>query len=581
MSAAAARLGRRLRVGTTRLQRRAAAALGVSWAHRTDTVVTMLVSNARRAPGYWIQLLLAMGIATFGLILNSTAVVIGAMLVSPLMGPIVELGMGFAVGSSLLTIRAGFRVLQSVAAVVAGAALVTVLLPFHEVTGEIAARTSPTALDLLVAVFCALTAAYTTVRPGADTTAAAAGTAVGIALVPPLCVVGYGVGTRAPEVAAGAGLLFTANFSAIVVFAVVSFLFLGYDRVNAARLERDHLERDTSDAERAAERVHRALGRLFGSRYGVAMRLGIPALFLAAVSVPLRRALDEVASQVRARAAVRRVLAAEAPRAVQTELAVERGGATLRLLILGSADSAARLERRLTSQIAAAGVAAPAVRVRAVADARALAAAAQRATLPDPAERPATLAPLGDRLGAWLGARWPAAAGPLLAWSVELPHTGAAVVTVRHLGDPLAATGEALLAAGLSEALDADVRVAAVALPSVPLVAAPGAETAWLERAAPVLRAVAETPGVTACVESTTSRGSRARSEAARVRRALETSDVARAGRLFVTPGPAWTLRVAAGDCPATGVAAGQGAQAAWTSVHPPRSDDGDDDARR
>jgi glutathione S-transferase len=75
------------------LQHRAAQTLGVDESHRADTVITMLTNNRRRAPGYWIQLLLAMGIATLGLVLNSIAVVIGAMLVSPLMGPIVELGM--------------------------------------------------------------------------------------------------------------------------------------------------------------------------------------------------------------------------------------------------------------------------------------------------------------------------------------------------------------------------------------------------------------------------------------------------------------------------------------------------------
>src|SRR5579885_1562852 len=96
------------------IQHRVATALGVDQSARADTVVTMLRNNQRRAPGYWIQLTLAMGIATVGLVLNSTAVVIGAMLVSPLMGPIVELGMGFAVGSPLLTLRASLRVLLSV-----------------------------------------------------------------------------------------------------------------------------------------------------------------------------------------------------------------------------------------------------------------------------------------------------------------------------------------------------------------------------------------------------------------------------------------------------------------------------------
>ena len=138
-----------------------------------ETVVALLANNARRVPGYWIQLFLSMGIATLGLVLDSTAVVIGAMLVSPLMGPIIELGMGFAVGSSLLVLQALLRVAISIVVVIAGAAVLVLALPFHEITPEIAMRVAPTALDLLVAIFCALTAAYTTVRPGSDTTAAA------------------------------------------------------------------------------------------------------------------------------------------------------------------------------------------------------------------------------------------------------------------------------------------------------------------------------------------------------------------------------------------------------------------------
>jgi uncharacterized hydrophobic protein (TIGR00271 family) len=368
-----------------------------------------------------------MGIATFGLVLGSTAVVIGAMLVSPLMGPIVELGMGFAVGSSLLVLRSALRVLLSIAGVVTGAALITLALPFHEVNAEIAARTAPTALDLLVAVCCALTAAYTTVRPAADTTAAAAGTAIGIALVPPLCVVGYGLGTRSPDVAGGAALLFTANFSAIVVFAVLAFLLLGYNWVDAAKLEEHYVTRDRSETERAAERAHRALQRAFGSRYGLVMRVGVPAVFLAAVSMPLSRALDEVAWQVRERAAIRRALAEIAPGAVQTDVRAERGRVSVSLLLPGTVDDATRLESRLIPRLAAAGAEDVEVRVTPVADARALAAAvlrAQRAApaAPEPPPAVAFRAAIGERLAA----RWPtAAAGPMLGLDGGDPSRGA------------------------------------------------------------------------------------------------------------------------------------------------------------
>jgi uncharacterized hydrophobic protein (TIGR00271 family) len=251
--------------GTHTAQDRIAAAFGILPADREITVKAMLERSQKESAGYWLQLLLAMGIASLGLVLGSTAVVIGAMLISPLMSPIVELGMGLAIGSPLLVLRSFTRVGFSILAVVASAALLTVMLPFHEVTAEIAARTSPTVLDLLIAIFCAIAAAYTTVRPGSDTTSTAAGTAIGIALVPPLCVLGYGVGTRTASIASGAALLFTANLCAILLFAVLCFLILGYSAVGAAELERTEL---ASPQQGPIRRLARALQFLFGSRYG-------------------------------------------------------------------------------------------------------------------------------------------------------------------------------------------------------------------------------------------------------------------------------------------------------------------------
>ena len=531
----------------------------------------MLENNARRAPGYWIQLTLALGIATLGLILDSTAVVIGAMLVSPLMGPIVELGMGFAVGSSLLTIRAAFRVARSVLLVVAGATLVTRVLPFHEVTGEIASRTAPTALDLMVAVCCALTAAYTTVRAAADTTAAAAGTAVGIALVPPLCVVGYGIGTGARDVATGAALLFTANFSAIVVLTVLTFVLLGYNAVDAARLEITVLASIGRRDDWPVAHVHRALGAAFGSRYGLVMRLGVPALFLACVAVPLARALDEVTWEVRARAAIRRLLAADAPQAVQTTVRVAAHHVTLRLVVVGAAARAAHLEEQLRTRIAArVGGRTPDVTVTAVADAGALAAIlrARDVQAPPPSAPPAPAPPpvadLRRHVDAALAARWPtAAAGPLVAWdaavsggsgdSAMAAADGAPrpiEVTVRYIGAPLGPAGEAILAAALTGDLDAPTHVTAVALPRDPVTAPRREPTRWMRTVRPVLADVASTPGAWACVDEPAWPAAHA------VRRAIATSAAARAGRLVVVPGPRWTLRVALGTC-AAGAATG------------------------
>ncbi len=538
-----------VRATTGALQDRLAGALGVSRARRIETVVAMLENNSRRAPGHWIQLLLATGIATLGLVLGSTAVVIGGMLVSPLMGPIVELGMGFGVGSSLLVIRAFIRVSLSVLAVVASAAILTVALPFHEVTSEIASRTAPTALDLLVAAFCALTAAYTVVRGGADTAAAAAGTAIGIALIPPLCVAGFGIGIGSRSVATGASLLFTANFSAILVLAVLSFLLLGFNQVPADTLEHDYLSHTGTRIERIAERAQTALGVAFGSRYGLTVRVLIPVLILVAVYTPLRRALDEVSWEVRVRGAIRRVLDEEATRAVQTSLAVERHAVVLRLLVVGTPEDAASLDRRLRASILAVANVPPTISVVAVPDAQALVAARadeQRATT----AAAAPLAELMGRTGEVVRSGWPtSAAGPLVGWRLAIGSQGGPVVTAYHLGPPIGAAAELLLARSMSAQLGATLRLVDAPLPREPLTAVAGADRAWLSDAVQVAERAAGLDSLVTCVEGRLNPPRRTASEDRAVLAALRETPIAKAGRLTVVDGSTWSIRVARASC--------------------------------
>ncbi len=537
-------------------QGRFAIALGVSRMTRTETVIKMLENNARRAPGYWLQLVLATGIATLGLVLGSTAVVIGGMLVSPLMGPLVELGMGFAVGSSALVFRAFVRTLLSVIAVIASAALLTMALPFHEMTAEIATRTAPTLLDLLVAVFCALAAAYTTVRQTADTTAAAAGTAIGIALVPPLCVAGFGIGSGAPTVAGGASLLFTANFSAILLLAVVSFLLLGFNQVDAAKLEAQILESASTRSERIADRMQLALKRAFGSRFGLATRLLVPLLFLAAVAVPLKRALDEVAWEVRARDSVRRALSAEGVRAVQSALDVERHTITLRLVVIGAPDTAVALERRLTAQIQQSSDVAPSVAVSAVPDAAALATTLAVARRTSAVAAIADLAEAERLLSSALDAAWPtAAAGVLVGWSLEISRRGSPTLRTRHLGPALGPAAEQMLARALAPTLRSAPIVIDAPLPLQPILATSEADSLWSGNARAVLAQVRASDSTVACVtRPPPATGSRLRERQTNIalkniEKELMSTSAGATGRVGISDGEAWSIRVARGSC--------------------------------
>ncbi|WP_164155693.1 DUF389 domain-containing protein [Sandarakinorhabdus rubra] len=172
------------------------------------------------SPSYLLMCGLSAGIAALGLLQSSTAVVIGAMLISPLMSPIAALGFGFA---SL----DGKQIRESAKVVAWGAAigiitglLLTLLSPIHNATPEIIARTEPTLLDLAIAVISGMAGAYATVQQRGG---AAIGVAIATALMPPLATVGYGLGVGNLGFAAGAFLLFLTNLAAIgFAFAVVA-----------------------------------------------------------------------------------------------------------------------------------------------------------------------------------------------------------------------------------------------------------------------------------------------------------------------------------------------------------------------
>lgn len=441
------------------LQNRLARWIGVSRWDRERIVGNMLKQHVADVVSYWLQLVLSVGIATLGVVLNSTGVVIGAMLISPLMGPIVGLGMGLAVGSPFLTLRSLVRVGSSIAGVILMAALVTVLLPFHEVTPEISARTSPTVLDLAVAVFCALAAGFTTVRQSGDTAAAAAGVAIGIALVPPLCVSGFGLGTGQGSIFGGALLLFTANLFAILFISVILFLCLGFNAVNAARHEASEIT-STGPVARIAARIR----DLFGTRYGPLLRFLMPLLLIAAVYVPLRQALKKVAWQVEVSTEIETVLAEVAPAGnfVRNAVSVERDQVIIRLVMMGTPHRAQEIEDELRTRIAAFSGVIPEVDVVAVPDHASLSKVANAVSAPMPTheiERAPDLLEVNQRIEELLALKWPKAAGDLLSWHLFFDDQGLPVIEIVHTGPPMGPLAGPLVTDAVASVLQTEVEV--------------------------------------------------------------------------------------------------------------------------
>ena len=134
---------------------------------------------------YWLEIFFSAGIATFGLVESSPAVIIGAMLISPLMGPIMATGLALAVADLYLGIKAIINLLASVTAAIAFSAFLVWLLPFHSATSEIIARTNPNLLDLGIALLSGLAGSVVVCRGGGNGVTALPGVAIAVALMPP------------------------------------------------------------------------------------------------------------------------------------------------------------------------------------------------------------------------------------------------------------------------------------------------------------------------------------------------------------------------------------------------------------
>ena len=205
------------------------------------------IASSKPSLGFFLLLICSAVIATLGLISNSTAVVIGAMIVAPLMNPILSLAFGLSIADNKLVKRSAITVVIGVATVISTAWLFASVFGASEVNREIAARTAPNLIDLVIAVAAAIAGAFTLTRDRLSNSIA--GVAIAVALVPPLCVSGIGLGLG-PEMVAvfgrgtvagltnqvseGSFLLFLANLIGITVASLLVFMVQGYGSLRRA-----------------------------------------------------------------------------------------------------------------------------------------------------------------------------------------------------------------------------------------------------------------------------------------------------------------------------------------------------------
>ena len=252
-------------------------------------VIERVEADSGWTPRYAFMVMMSAGIAVLGLLLSSPAVVIGAMLISPLMSPI--LGLGFS-----LTLFDFAEMRRSLTALAIGSALailftalIVLLSPLKAPTAEILSRTRPNLFDLAVALFAALAGTFAVIRGRGETIV---GVAIATALMPPLAVVGYGLATWNLTVLAGSLALYVTNFVTIALSAMIMARFYGF-------------------------------GHGLSSQQGWAQTV-VLALVFVALAIPLGISLTQIASEAVTTAQVRSVLSDEfGPRSRVTQLDID------------------------------------------------------------------------------------------------------------------------------------------------------------------------------------------------------------------------------------------------------------------
>ncbi|MGB3694494.1 MAG: TIGR00341 family protein [Spirulinaceae cyanobacterium] len=183
--------------------------------------------------GFYFMLWLSGVIATLGLLANSAAVIIGAMIIAPLMGPIIGSAYAMVVANRRLLKRSLLTTLTGCVLTIITAFVATYILGLKSVGTEVLARSSPTLIDLGIAMAAGAAGAFANSRR--RIAEALPGVAISVALVPPLSVIGIGLALGRNDLSTGASVLFVTNLTGIIFTGGLVFLCQRYGSLKRAR----------------------------------------------------------------------------------------------------------------------------------------------------------------------------------------------------------------------------------------------------------------------------------------------------------------------------------------------------------
>ena len=190
--------------------------------------IERLISGSTPSQDFFYMILLSILTATFGLLINNSAVIIGSMLIAPILYPILSLSLGIVMSDAKLISRAFYTVIKSMTLGIITSAVTTLLFSSHfsGFNTEIISRTQATLPYLGVAIAAGLAGSFALVKPKLNENLP--GIAISVALIPPLAVVGIGVAKFSWTIVSGSLLLFLVNAIGVVFASMITFSMMNF-----------------------------------------------------------------------------------------------------------------------------------------------------------------------------------------------------------------------------------------------------------------------------------------------------------------------------------------------------------------
>lgn len=190
--------------------------------------IERLIKGSTPNQDFFLMIILSIVTASFGLLLDNVAVIIGSMLIAPILYPILSLSLGIILSDNKLIARAFYTILKSFTFGVIASALTTLLFSSHftQITPEILSRTQATLPYIMIAIAAGIAGSFALVKPQLSETLP--GIAISVALIPPIAVTGIGIAKFSWAIVSGSMLLFIVNAIGVVFASMITFSMMNF-----------------------------------------------------------------------------------------------------------------------------------------------------------------------------------------------------------------------------------------------------------------------------------------------------------------------------------------------------------------